>query len=351
MNQQELLQRRLYYQQLSSPSFDSPGELVAWMGGVQAQDYPMSQWAIGLRLPQATEATIEAAAAAGNIIRTHVLRPTWHWVAAADIRWMLRLTAPRIHAYAASYYRKAELDQKVFKKSNSILEKILRDHNHLSRVAIAAALQKAKIDTNDLRLTHLLFYAELEGLICSGVRQEKQITYALLDERVPAVKPLNREESLAELALRYFQSHGPAGIPDFAWWCGLNRAEAKEAVELIRNKLTWIRSGAEELAYIDSGTTAPKPSGVLLLPNYDEYLVGYTNRELLMREDSKALSRDGNPIFSNTIVINGKVEGSWKRVLKPGSVQVNPAPFTLLSPAKQKQLQQAIDKYSRFVGK
>lgn len=349
MTQQELLQLRLQHQQIINPVFKEPQALVTWMGAIQAQDYAMCQWALGLRLPGTTENSIEEAFAQGKLLRTHVLRPTWHLVAPADIRWMLQLTAPRIHAYSGTYYRQSELDDAQFRKSNKVLEKALRDHNHLTRTELAEALNKAKISTEGLRLTHLLFYAELEGLICSGAKQGKQATYALLEERVPPAPKLSKEESLAELALRYFQSHGPATLNDFAWWSGLSKGEAKQAQQLITDKLVFITQGKEQLAFVDNGTAPLKNNDLFLLPNYDEYTVAYSDREALMGKGGDTLGRNGNPLFSNVLLLNGKVEGTWKRTIKPQSVTVTAEPFTTLPATKQKQLQQRIQQYEQFL--
>ncbi len=349
MSLQELLQLRMQLQQITNHSFQKPEALVTWTGAVQAQDYAMCQWALGLRLPGTTEKHIEEAFNNGRVLRTHVLRPTWHLVAPADIRWMLQLTAPRIQAYSASYYRQSELDTTTFSKSNKVLEKVLRDNNHLSRTQLAAALNKAKINTEDLRLTHLLAYAELEGLICSGARQGKQVTYALLEERVPPTPRLSKEESLAELARRYFQSHGPATINDFTWWSGLNKTEAKQGQQLISNELTFITLGKDELAFIDKGIAPIKNNDVFLLPNYDEFTVAYSDREVLMGKDATTMGRNGNPLFSNIILVNGKVEGTWKRTIKPQSVTVTTELFSTLPATKQKQLQQRIGQYEQFL--
>lgn len=351
MKPQELLQQRLANQQIGNCSFTTPAELVSWMGAVQAQDYAMAQWALGLRLEQVKESQIEEAIARAEILRTHVLRPTWHFVTPADICWMLRLTAPRIHAYMGTNNRKLELDAAVFKKSNKVLEKILRDGKALNREEIASAFDTAKINTKELRLNHLLVHAELEGLICSGPKKGKQITYALLEERVAPAAPLNKEESLARLALLYFQSHGPASLRDFAWWSGLSLTDAKEAQELIKDKLQFVKLGTESLAFVERETLPVKSNKIMLLPNYDEYLVGYTDRKVMLGNGSNTLSREGNPIFVNTIIINGKVEGSWKRTIKAHSVAITTEPFTQFSSSQEKQIEHARQQLLRFLEK
>ncbi len=211
--------RRLHNQLLIQHPFDQPNEVVAWLGAVQAQEYGHAKWALGMRLPGATDVDVERAIAEGSILRTHVMRPTWHFVTSADIRWMLELTGPRVHALNAYYYRQQGLDDALFARSNAVLAKALAGGNYLTRPELQAALAGAGIVADGgLRASYLMMRAELDMLICSGPRRGKQFTYALLDERAPAASSLPRDEALAELTRRYFTSHGPATLKDFAWW-------------------------------------------------------------------------------------------------------------------------------------
>ncbi|WP_118974003.1 winged helix DNA-binding domain-containing protein [Taibaiella koreensis] len=348
MNQKELLRYRLQSQRLLQPAVGSAQELVSWMGAVQAQDYAMCKWALGVRLPSADDALIEAALESGELIRTHVLRPTWHLVAPADVRWMLQLTAPRIHAYAQTYYRKAELDQKIFTKAHKVLERILHG-KHLDRTGIKTVFTKAGINTDDLRLTHILLHAELEGLICNGPRIGKQIGYALLEERVPAVATIDNDEALAMLARRYFQSHGPATEKDFSWWSGLSLTQARKGIGQIVKEMEKVSFGGQDFWFIPPALDPVAKTTVYLLPNYDEYTVAYADRALLMsQEKDHTISRD-NPLFSNTIIVDGKVRGTWKRSIKKDSVAVATESFEQLPATRRKQLDSAIEQYNRFL--
>jgi hypothetical protein len=207
---------RLHNQLLSRTEFTEPEQVVAWLGAVQAQDYAGAKWALGLRLANATDAAIEEAIDRGRILRTHVMRPTWHFVTPADIRWMLELTAPRVRALLAYNDRQLGLDQVTFKKSSAVLEKALQNNQQLTRGELTPILEKAGIAVEGLHLGQLLTHAELDGLVCSGPRKGKQFTYALLEERAPEARLLEREAALAELSRRYFHSHGPATLQDFA---------------------------------------------------------------------------------------------------------------------------------------
>jgi hypothetical protein len=221
MNQKELLAQRLYNQQLAEPSFDKASDLVSWMGAVQAQDYAMSKWAIGLRLKDATDAGIEEAINKGELVRTHVLRPTWHLASAEDIRWMLKLSAPQILRLMAYYDRQQGIDAKEILRATRLLEKTLAGQQHLTRPELASIFSKSKFNCEGIRFGHLLMHAELRGIICNGVRKGNQATYALLEERLKPEKEKSKEESLILLVQKYFQSHGPATAKDFAWWSGL----------------------------------------------------------------------------------------------------------------------------------
>jgi DNA glycosylase AlkZ-like len=230
----DVAQRRLRNERLVGPAFAAPADVVSWLGAVQSQDYGGAKWAVAQRARGCSDADVEEACDRGDIVRTHVMRPTWHFVTSADARWMLELTAPRVHAANAYYYRQLELDERVFTKSHAALAAALRGGRHLTRVELGHALERAGIRAAGTRLAYVLMRAELDAVICSGPRRGKQFTYALFDERVPASKPLARDQALAELVRRYFASHGPATVQDFAWWSGLTVADGTKGIDLAK---------------------------------------------------------------------------------------------------------------------
>jgi len=211
-----IIANRLYNQLISRPAFESPAEVVSWLGAVQAQDYAAAKWALGLRMKDGSDAALDRALADGTIIRTHVIRPTWHFVTPADIRWMLALTAPRVKAALSYNSHRLGLDASVYKRSGSVLAKALQGGKQLTRLELAAILRQRGIKTDNLGFIHILLHAELDAIICSGGRRGRQFTYALLEERVPHAQKLDRDEALAELTSRYFTSHGPATVQDYA---------------------------------------------------------------------------------------------------------------------------------------
>ena len=238
MTKRDIAQQRLHNQHITHRTFGKPGDVVEWLGAVQAQDFAAAKWAVGLRSCGMTDDDVEQAFADGAILRTHVMRPTWHFVSPADIRWILALTAPRVNAVNASWYRRLELDDALFSWSNAVLAKALQGGKQLIRAELVSVLKLAGIATDDLlRFTAIMMRAELDGIVCSGARRGRQFTYALLDERAPQARMLDRDEALAELARRYFTSHGPATLQDFVWWSGLTGADARAGLEMVTSQL------------------------------------------------------------------------------------------------------------------
>ncbi len=352
MTNLNIAHRRLHNQFLSQQMFEKPGDIVQWLGAVQAQDYGAAKWALGLRLHGISDSTIDQAFANGEILRTHIMRPTWHFVTPADIRWMLMLTAPRVLAASAYYFRISELDDTLFAKSNAVLVEALQGGKQLTRSELAAALQQADIVVGDLlRLTYIIMHAELDGIICSGARRGKQFTYALLDERAPQGRILDRDEALAGFALRYFTGHGPATLQDFVWWSGLTVADAKVGLDMVSSQL--MREVIDEQIYWSSSSIIPvndQPPTMYLLPNFDEYTVGYADRSAVIDEGDVSKFDARGSVLNNTIVLDGRVIGTWKRVLKKDSVTITPTLFTSLNETEKRAFVEAANQYAAFLG-
>ncbi len=348
----DILSYRLHNQRLSQTEFTSPAEVVSWFGAVQAQDFAGAKWAVGQRVRNATEAEIDRAFNEGKILRTHVMRPTWHFVAPADLRWLLKLTGPRVHAANGYQYRSLEISSSLRQQSHKIFEKTLKGGNHLTREELALALKQAGISPEDqLKITYLVLSSELDGIICSGPRRGRQFTYALLEERVPPGRDLARDEALAELTRRYFTSHGPASLADFAWWSGLTGADAKSGLEMVRAELTGETVSGQIYWFKDLGEIDKESSPAIhLLPDYDEYGVGYTDRSLIYDTmHDGLLDARGSFIAQYVIVINGQIKGTWKRTLQRNSVTVEINPFQPLKKAETNAVQQAAERYAKFL--
>jgi hypothetical protein len=352
MTSLDIVRQRLLNQHLLGVKFDQPEEVVRWLGAVQSQDYAGTKWALAQRMNGVSDAELDQAFADGVILRTHVMRPTWHFVAPEDIRWLLKLTAPRVHGFNAYYYRQRELDDAIFARAHEALIKALEGGKQLTRAELAPALNQVGISTEgEQRFGTILMHAELEGVICSGGRRGKQFTYALLEERVPPARQLERDEAVAELVRRYFTSHGPAQVKDFVWWSGLTTADANAGLDAVKpalermvvdGKTYWFAPSEQPLE--DVSLTA------YLMPNYDEYTVAYTDRSDIYRlEDWQAKGVDPYFNLAHTLVIDGQVVGSWKRTFKTKMAIIELSPFTPLSDAEMEAVEVAARRYSEFL--
>lgn len=344
--------QRLHNQLISDPVTKTPQDVVRHLGAVQAQDYAAALWAVGLRIPNSTEADIEQTLAEGNILRTHVLRPTWHFVPPEDVRWMLKLSAGRIHRQMASTYRVVNVDAKLFSRTNALIGKALEGGKQLTRPELKGVLERASISRVGERLGFLLIAAELDALICSGPRRGKQFTYALLDERAPKSSQLTNEEAKAILANRYLLSHGPATVRDFAWWSGMTLTEAKASIEMntrdlfseeSEGKLYWSPKAAEPIKR--------KNQAIYLLPNFDEYAVAYADRSLIFDMTHKPkLDVRGQAIFQYAIIVNGRTEGTWRRKLGKEAVVIERVLFKKLDAAQERAFKMVAQSYAKFLG-
>ncbi|HKP28605.1 MAG TPA: winged helix DNA-binding domain-containing protein [Gemmatimonadales bacterium] len=304
---------RLDRQCLARPLKGAPAKVVSWFGAMQAQDYLAALWALGQRTAGATEATIEAAIADGAVLRTHAFRGTWQYIAREDVHWILDLVGARVIRGMASRFRELELDDRLLKRCGEAFARALEDGSHLTREEMAAVLERGRLSHMRPRLMHVLGHAELSGVIASGGRRGKQPTFALLAHRAPVQRRLVREEALAELAVRYFQSRGPATAKDFQWWIGLSLRDARLAIELAGKGLE-ARTVNDETYWMVPGKTAKPAEGARLLPAFDEYLVGYADRSAVL--DPKFIKRvnAGGGILKPAVVTDGQVIGTWQRI-------------------------------------
>jgi hypothetical protein len=349
MTSEHIAYHRLVNQQLAGTKIKTPKEMVGHFGAMQAQDYAMAKWAVGTRL-SVTEQVIDKALHAGDIVRTHVLRPTWHFVSKDDIRWMLELTAPHVKKLITPMCKKHELDEKVLGRYNERIEKLLSGNKHLTREEIMCELNVKTTSATDFRPVLIAMHAELEGLICNGVIRGKTHTYALLSERTPVSKKLTKEEGLAKLASIYFKSHGPATAQDFAWWSGLSVANTKLAIELIKPDFDSVE--------INQQTYFSKPiiyntktdlNKVYFLPAFDEFLIGYKDRtgSIPLKYQPKVFTRNG--IFKPVLVVSGQVIGTWSRTLKKDFISIEKQLFKSVSKAAKQSIFNAANKYGNYL--
>lgn len=346
----EIARLRLRVQGVSPSLLDTPESVVHWLGAVQSQEYGPAKWSIGQRTRAATAALLDDAISGGRILRTHILRPTWHFVLPADIRWMLELTAPRVRTMLASYDSKLSLDDAVYARSNELIARAVEGGNHLTRTEVAAALANAGLSAKGQRLGHLMVRAELDQVICSGEPRGKQQTYASFDERAPDAPSLGREEALAELTRRYFTSHGPATLKDFRWWASLKAADAKRGLDMVRPELEHVAIAGREYWFAES-TPASRNAGrrAHLLQGYDEYIVGYTeSRDVLNVDGLVDPIPQGAVSFTHAVVLDGQVVGRWRH--RAGTAMVEARLARRLDRGEERAVEEAAKRYGRFIG-
>ncbi len=355
MTPSEVLRCRLENQALARAWFRKPEDVVAWFGAVQAQDYLGSLWALGLRMAHATEAGVEEAESRRAIVRTWPMRGTLHFVAAADARWMTQLLAPRVIARnAARIKREVDVDARVIANCRDVVTRELEGGRRLERSAIYEALEARRIRTDRSRGLHILGWLAMEGTLCLAGRSGRQHTFTLLEEWIPRPAPLERDAALAELAARYFTSHGPATLGDFTWWTGLTVKDAAAAVDAAKPRLAREVIGEREYFRGAARTAAGRRSRadstpcVKLLPGFDEYTVAYADRALLLARGKRL-----NPLglLSPVVIVDGQVAGTWKRSFDKESVKLTAKLQRPLTRAEKQSFGAAAQEFGEFLGR
>lgn len=344
--------RRLYAQRLAGKPFPSPVEAVRWLTAVQSQDYAGAKWALGQRGRRTTDVVIDRLFDEGAILRTHVLRPTWHFVLPEDVRWMVDLTGPRIYRGLAGRYRELELDENVFAQMRKAFTTALSGGRQLTRPELGEVLRSARISPEGQRLPHLLMRAELEGLIVSGPRRGKQFTYALMAERAPNARVMDTKEAIGELTRRYFRSHGPAQLQDFVWWSGLGIAEARAGIALAGAALERHEiDGQQYWLDAEAGRVSDVAGTAQLLSNFDEYTVAYRDRTAILHAQRRFDPRlfSFGSILSNVVTIGGVVRGGWRRTATRAGVRVEIRALDWLKPSERDAVTEAGRRFGRFL--
>jgi hypothetical protein len=356
----DLIRPRLRSQRLIGTPFATPVDTVRFFGAVQAQDYRGALWGVGVRTRGATGQSVEQAIAARLIVRSWPLRGTLHFVAAEDLRWMVRALAPRTLASTTRRFDAVGLDPATLRRARHAAEKALAREGPLTRSALYRHLDAARIATTAMRGMHIVWWLAHEGVICCGAREGTRHTFALFDEWLPRTPERDRESALAELARRYFTSHGPATLPDFTWWSGLTTADAKSALESIKPQLAcemddglaywWSADSPVRLKPDTTGragrvkaTATSDPVRAWLLPAYDEYTVAYCDRRPVVAPKYAARSANG---LRPAMVIDGQVVGTWSLVRATGAVQLTP--FVRLSALQKTAIDLAVQRFRAF---
>ncbi len=343
---------RLMGQHIAGRKFSTVKEVVSWMAGMQAQDFEMAEWAVGVRLPGSTEKMIESAVDRGEIIRTHLMRPTWHFVSSDDVHWMLELTAPQIKSSLKSRESGLGLNEKNLSRYYKIIEDALSGGNNLTREELVGVLKKNKIKTEDNRASHIFLNAELNGIMCSGKVINKKQTYALLRERVPVVNILKREEAAGRLVLKYFLSRGPATLEDFVWWSGLPVKDARNGLECVKHLLTAREIDSKTYWMSDEiAGSSPGKNAIQILPAFDEFLISYKDRSATVDVNNNGKTVSNNGIFRPFILNGGKVTGIWKRIKKKDEIIIETEFFKGGKKIREGSIKKLFGEYGKFLGK
>jgi len=341
---------RLINHQLSGTEYTTPRQIVAYFGMMQAQDFNSAKWAIGARLSGCTEKQVQEAFDKGEIIRTHVLRPTWHFVTPENIRWMLQLSGKRIMQSMKSRDHELGLTEEIYTKCYRIVENAFEKEDNITREELVKILHNAGMKVDASQFYHVITGAEANGIVCSGAMRGKDQTYALLEKRVPATKPLTKEESLAKLARIYFTAHGPATLHDFVWWSGLTVSEVRQGLESVQTELiSEIIDGQKYwMPDIDFRLSEGR-SELHLLPAFDEYIVGYKDRTAVLTSEDHRKAISSNGVFRPVVVKNGRVIGLWKKAVS-GKKKITLTPFEAVDHSTQQLIDKATEKFQKFCG-
>ncbi|MBN2469302.1 MAG: AlkZ family DNA glycosylase [Anaerolineae bacterium] len=342
---------RLAAQRIAASRFEQPADVVRWMGAMQAQDYLQAVWGIGARTAKSTLADVEQTIAAGSILRTWPMRGTIHFVPTEDARWMVDLSAPRMLHSSARRRAQLELDEHTLARCEDVVIAALEGGRRLPRPDILALLEENGIRINGQRGYHILYYLSQRGVLYIGPTEHKQQTFGLLADCAPDARELPREEALAELARRYFISHGPATVYDFAWWAGLTVGDARLGLEGARAALESATIEGQEY-WMQAGLApiSPEENGAWLLAGFDEYLLGYKDRgAVLAPEHAQQIVPGNNGFFRPLLVVEGQVVGTWKRQVRKKAVSVTLQPFTALNHSSD-LIAEAAQAYADFIG-
>ncbi|RKN85962.1 winged helix DNA-binding domain-containing protein [Paenibacillus ginsengarvi] len=352
LKEQSIPYRRMHNLHIAGERMDQGEQVVQQLGALQAQDYHQALWAIGMRTLSSTVADIEQIIEDRRIVLTWTMRGTIHFVHPENVRWMLKYLASRLLAQDGRRLQQLELNQEIIERCRRIIYDTLQGNRRISRPHLMQLLEENGVHTKNQRGYHILWYLAQSGHICLGPREGKQQTFVLLEEWVPAAKELEKSEALALLAERYFTSHGPATVPDLAWWAGITLTDARQGVEAIRSRLVAEKINGQEYWTADKAparVSHEEPS-VYLLPGFDEYLLGYKDRSaVLSPAHAPHVVPGNNGVFMPTIVIDGQVSGIWKRTLKSKGIDIE---FILFAPRKDREehIIEAAGRYCRFMG-
>lgn len=349
MEDRALAARRLHSLGLSRPRFPSPAAVVEGLLAVQAENLGQASWAVATRVDgQITASDVARALDDGQILRTHVLRPTWHFVRPDDVRWLLELTAPRVRRVLVAQQQELGVTDRQLHDAADVIEQSLSGGVHLTRAELGDRLADAGLPSSGRQLGALLFHAEQTGIVCSGRANGGEQTYALLDERAPGARRLDRDEALAELALRYVAGHGPATERDLAYWATLTLTDVRAGLASVRDDLASLEVADRTYWYAESSPPDARPEPrAHLLQVLDEYHNGYQHsRDLL---DLDGLVPRGRQTTTGMVLVDGQMIGGMRRHVHDDHATFEVLAFRDLADDEVEALRDAAQRYGTFL--
>ena len=343
----DVLQRRLATQRLSGDGLTLAADVVRLLACVQSQEYAHGLWSLGMRTLGLGASAVQAEFDRGDILRTHILRPTWHFVAARDIRWILKVTSPRVQMLNQTIYRQEELDPATLERGVALIVEELEGGRFLTRSELGNALAARGLVSKRLRLAYIVMNAELEGIICSGPMRGAQQTYALLDERAP--QSLAARGDIVELAHRFFLGHGPASIRDLGRWSSLTIGQSRDAVAAVKEHLDRITVEGVELWFDPDAPQPRPPSGALLLPLYDEVTLSYPVINFPSAHGHP--HQPGEDLFVGCVIIAEMNVGLWRRSIKGRKMIMEITLAPGVTPGSRPLAEAAAAELASFAGK
>ena len=330
------------------PAATDPKGVVERLVAMQAQEHAYARWSVGQRCG-ASASVVDAAFDAGGILRTHVLRPTWHYTSPADLRWLLALTGPRLEAANARRDAELDLDARTLRRATDVIADAVAT-GPATRRELADELQRRRISPADQRMPHILFHAELRMLVCSGPMRGKEHTYVPFDDRVPAGPTFTEDGALAELARRWFATRGPASLRDFRWWSGLPAGPASAALAAVAPELSSYEQDDRTYWFADAAR-APKGPQVDLVQCYDEAIISYSEtRDVLATEQVTFKVPGSSDGFTHVLLCDGVLLGHWRvRRLSRGEVELETRLARAIDDREQAALDAAVARYEQFV--
>ena len=341
---------RLLNQQLIAQQFSDPAEVVRYMGAMQAQDYRMMRWAVGMRTRKPSAKAFRRAFDSGEIIRLHLMRGTWQLVSAEDYWSWIDLCAPKAIAVTKGWMHsnRISIPDEELMRVRDILAQTAADKGSATKEDFVRALVNKNMKMDDHRLSYHIRMAEISGTLCSGELLPMKATYALTANKVKPATRIDHDETLMHFTFKYFQSRQPATLEDFVWWSGLNVSECRKGIALLGDTLHLEKWNGRDFYLTDDCRTRGFRRGkFLLIPPYDEYLISYKSRDIVLPQEHRHRAHNNSGIFQPIIAHDGTICGNWTPFKEECQVKFFDNEFSVEDVTKAWQIYKDFNKSSK----